>query len=49
MGLGLSKTFAFVLIFAIAYSYWLRDISGLITIMIPYIIIKIIWRILTQK
>ena len=49
MGFGFSKTFAVVFIFSAAYGYYLMDIRGFFTIMIPFIIIKIIWKMLTQK
>jgi len=49
MGLGFSKIFAVVLIFAIAWAYYIRDWKAIFPILIPYIILKIIWNLLTQK
>lgn len=49
MGLGFSKTFAVVLIFAIAYGYYLYSVKAALTILIPYIIIKVVWNLLTKK
>ncbi len=49
MGLGFSKLFIFVLLFSVAYGYYLYSFKAALTILIPFIIIKIIWQIATQK
>ena len=48
MGLGFSKIFVIFLFLAIAYAYYVKSFQGFFVVIIPYIIIKIIWRILTK-
>jgi len=48
MGLGFSKIFVLVLIFSLAYGYYTYSIKATLTILIPFIILRIIWKALTK-
>lgn len=49
MGLGFSKLFVVVLLFALAYGYYLYSWKAVLTILIPFVVVKIIWTFLTKK
>lgn len=49
MGLGFSKVFVGVLLFSAAYGYYMYSFYAALTILVPFIIIKIIWIALTKK
>ena len=49
MGLGFSKVFTIVLLFACAWAYYLRDWRAIFPVLIPFVVIRVIWKALTQK
>lgn len=49
MGLGFSKTFVIILLISIGISYYLRNWKGGLPFLIAFIVLKIIWNIMTKK
>lgn len=48
MGFGFSKIFVIVLLFSAAWAYYMRDWKAALTILIPFAIIRFIWKLLTK-